>query len=155
MKKSEKREQLVRAIQEFASQEGLSPADFVRTVHKNGGDVSESTLRRMLNADPTKENFSFDALQQTSKALFDVDKRPTPVENINSAEEAEMEALRAVTSLTDVALQEAQNKITQLELSLAETEKKLLQMAELSDFYKQQMIAKDNQIERLWKLIEK
>lgn len=155
MKKSEKREQLLRAIQEYVSREGLTPADFVRIVHKHGGDVSETTLRRMLNADANTSNFSFEALQQATKALFDVDSAPIPAEDINSAATAEMEALRAVTSLTDSAFQEAQEKILQLETQLAETEKKLEQLIELSDFRKQQMTEKDRQIERLWKLLEK
>lgn len=155
MKKSEKREQLLRAIQEYVTQEGLTPADFVRLVHKRGGDVSDSTLRRMLNSDAETRNFSFEALQQATKALFGVDSAPIPVEDINSAEAAEMEALRAVTSLTDSAFQEAQEKISQLETQLAEMEKKLEQLIELSDFRKQQMTEKDRQIDRLWKLIEK
>ena len=155
MKKSEKREQLLRAIQEYVTQEGLTTADFVRLVHKRGGDVSDSTLRRMLNSDAETSNFSFEALQQATKALFDVDSAPIPAENINSAEAAEMEALRAVTSLTDSAFQEAQERIAQLETKLAEAEKKLEQLIELSDFRKQQMTEKDRQIERLWKLLEK
>ncbi len=155
MKKSEKREQLVRAIQEYVIQEGLTPADFVRLVHKRGGDVSEATLRRILNADASVTNFSFEALQQATKALFNVDSTPIPAEDINSAEAAEMEALRAVTSLTDSAFQEAQERIAQLETQLAETEKKLEQLIELSAFRKQQMTEKDKQIERLWKLLEK
>jgi DNA repair ATPase RecN len=155
MKKSEKREQLLRAIQEYVTQEGLTPADFVRLVHKRGGDVSDSTLRRMLNSDAETRNFSFEALQQATKALFGVDSAPIPVEDINSAEAAEMEALRAVTSLTDSAFQEAQERIAQLETKLAEAEKKLEQLIELCDFRKQQMTEKDRQIDRLWKLIEK
>lgn len=155
MKKSEKREQLLRAIQEYVTQEGLTPADFVRLVHKRGGDVSDSTLRRMLNSAVETSNFSFEALQQATKALFGVDSDPIPAENINSAEAAEMEALRAVTSLTDSAFQEAQEKISQLETQLAEAEKKLEQLIELCDFRKQQMTEKDRQIERLWKLLEK
>lgn len=155
MKKSEKRQQLLRAIQEYVTQEGLTPADFVRLVHKRGGDVSDSTLRRMFNADAETTNFTFEALQQATKALFNVDSSPIPVEDINSAEAAEMEALRAVTSLTDSAFQEAQEKISQLETQLAEMEKKLEQLTELSDFRKQQMIEKDRQIERLWRMLEK
>ena len=155
MKKSEKREQLLRAIQEYVVQEGLTPADFVRIVHKRGGDISETTLRRMLNADANTSNFSFEALQQATKALFDVDSSPIPAEDINSAEVAELEALRAVTSLTDSAFAEAQVKITQLEKQLAETERKLEQLIELSAFRKQQMIEKDRQIEKLWRMIEK
>lgn len=155
MKKSEKREQLLRAIQEYVVREGLTPADFVRLVRKRGGDVSDSTLRRMLNADAETTNFSFEVLQQVTKALFNVDGSPIPEKDINSAEVAEMEALRAVTSLTDSAFQEAQERIAQLETKLAETEKKLEQLIELSDFRKQQMTEKDKQIERLWKLLEK
>ena len=155
MKKSEKRQQLLRAIQEYVTQEGLTPADFVRLVHKRGGDVSDSTLRRMFNADAETTNFTFEALQQATKALFNVDSSPIPVEDINSAEAAEMEALRAVTSLTDYAFQEAQEKISQLETQLAEMEKKLEQLTELSAFRKQQMIEKDRQIERLWRMLEK
>jgi uncharacterized coiled-coil protein SlyX len=57
--------------------------------------------------------------------------------------------------LTDSAFQEAQERIAQLETKLAEAEKKLEQLIELSDFRKQQMTEKDKQIERLWKLLEK
>lgn len=155
MKKSEKREQLVRAIQEYVAQEGLSPADLVRMVHNKGGDISESTLRRILKADAAKDNFSFEALQQATKALFNVDSSPIPAEDINSSDVAEMEALRAVASLTDSEFQEAQKRIAYLENQLAIAEVKLAQLAEIADFRKQQMVEKDGQIERLWRMLEK
>ena len=165
MKKSQKREQLVSAIQEYVAQEGLSPADFIRIVHKRGGDVSATTLRRILKADLSSDNFSFEALQEASKALFNVDRSPIPPEDINSPEAAEIEGLRAVTALTDAAFQEAQEKITILEKQLAEAlerlsvlsdaELKVTQLQELCEFRKQQMIEKDKQIDNLWRLIEK
>lgn len=165
MKKSQKREQLVSAIQEYVAQEGLSPADFIRIVHKRGGDVSDTTLRRILKADLSSDNFSFEALQEASKALFKVDSSPTPIEDINSPEVAEIEGLRAVTALTDAAFQEAQEKIAILEEQLTEAlerlsvlsgaELKVTQLQELCEFRKQQMIEKDKQIDNLWRLIEK
>lgn len=155
MKKSQKREQLVSAIQEYVAQEGLSPADFVRIVHKRGGDVSETTLRRILKADLSSDNFSFEALQEASKALFNVDRSPIPPEDITSPEAAEIEALRAVASLTDSEFQDAQKRIAELERQLAEANEKLNQLTELAAFRKQQMIEKDKQIDNLWRLIEK
>lgn len=171
MKRSEKREQLVRAVQEYVAQEGLSPADFIRIVHNRGGNVSGSTLRRIIKADEF-DNFSFESLQEASKALFKVDSSPTPLEDINSPEAAEIEALRAVASLTNSEFEDAQKRIAELEKHLAEAneklsqfaalenqltaaEEKLVQLVELSAFYKSQMIEKDKQIDNLWRMFEK
>lgn len=155
MKKSEKRQQLLRAIQEYMSQEGMSPSDLYRRVQERGGGVSDSTIRRIAKAEADKENFSLEVLQTVTNALFGIDDKPIPAEDISSPEVAEREALKAVSVLTDVALQEAQDKIANLEKRLAEAESKLLNLAEIADFRKQQMIEKDRQIERLWLMIHK
>lgn len=155
MKKSEKRQQLLRAIQEYMAQEGMTPSDLYRCVLERGGGVSDTTIRRMAKAEADKENFSLEVLQTVSNALFGIDDKPIPVKDISSPEVAEREALKAVTVLTDVALQEAQAKIAQLEARLTEAENKVRQLTELADFRKQQMIDKDKQIERLWSMIDK
>ena len=155
MKKSEKRQQLLRAIQEYMSQEGMSPSDLYRRVQERGGGVSDSTIRRIAKAEAEKENFSLEVLQTVTNALFGIYDKPIPAEDISSPEVAEREALKAVSVLTDVALQEAQDKIAHLELSLAEVRKRLLELEEIADFRKRQMIDKDKQIERLWAIIDK
>lgn len=155
MKKSEKRQQLLRAIQEYMAQEGMSPSDLYRRVLERGGGVSDTTIRRMANANAEKENFSLEVLQTVTNVLFGLDDKPIPAKDISSPEVAEREALKAVSVLTDVALQEAQEKISELETKLAEAEMKLKQLITLSEFRREQMTEKDKQIERLWKLLEK
>lgn len=155
MKHSEKRQQLVRAIQEYISQEGWSPADFFHHISEKGADISESTARRIAKADPATENFSLDVLQRVSSALFGVNDKPIPAAEIDSAELAEREALRAVNALTDAALQDALGKIASLESRLEEAETKILKLVELAAFRKSQMIEKDRQIERLWSFVDR
>lgn len=155
MKKSEKRQQLLRAIQEYMAQEGMTPSDLYRCVLERGGGVSDTTIRRIAKAEADKENFSLEVLQTVTNALFGITDKPIPAEDISSPEVAEREALKAVSVLTDVALQEAQAKIAQLEVQLAEADRKILQLTEIAEFRKQQMIDKDRQIERLWAMVEK
>ena len=155
MKKSEKRQQLLRAIQEYMAQEGMTPSDLYRRIVERGGGVSDSTVRRIAKAEVDKENFSLEVLQTVSNALFGITDKPIPAEDISSPEVAEREALKAVSVLTDVALQEAQLKISQLETQLAEAHKTIEQLTELAEFRKEQMTEKDTQIERLWGLVGK
>lgn len=155
MEKSQKRQQLVIAIQEFAAQKGMGPADVYRLCLDRNADVSESSVRRILKADPDKENFSFDVLQRVSGALFNVNAQPVPAEQIDSAAMAEREALRAVSALSDAALQEAQGRIAQLEAQLAAANNALQDMSErkqhfkdLYEEFRQQSHIKDEQIAR-------
>ena len=169
MKKSEKRQQLLIAIQEYINQEGLTPSDVFRIVNEKGGGVSESSVRRICKADAEKENFSLEGLHRVSAALFGVNDRPIPVEDIITSEVAEMEALRAVASLTDSALQESNDRIASLESQLADALEKIAKLEQLlsdseirsqklidlASFRKQQMIEKDRQISRLWDMVSK
>ena len=115
MEHSIKRQQLVIAIQEFAKAEGKSAADIFRQAVEKGCDVSESTIRRIIKANPEEEKFSFEVLQRVSSALFDVNAMPLSAENIDTPETAELEGLRAVSVLSDVALKEANGRIEALE----------------------------------------
>ena len=92
-------------------------------------------------------------MQRVSSALFGVNDKPIPAAEIDSAELAEREALRAVNALTDAALQDALGKIASLESRLEEAETKILKLVELAAFRKSQMIEKDRQIERLWSFV--
>lgn len=155
MEHSIKRQQLVIAIQEFAKAEGKSAADIFRqAVEKNCG-VSETTIRRILKADPEKENFSFDVLQRVSSALFDVNAMPLSAEKIDTPETAELEGLRAVSVLADAALQEAQERVKELEHLLVDANEKISQLTEIASFRKSQMIAKDCQIASLLNMLER
>ena len=154
MRKAERIQQLVRAIQEYVVQEELSPADLFRIVTERGADVSESTVRRIAKAEPGKENFNIDVLQRVSTALFRVNDSPLPADEIDSPELAEREALRAVTALTDAALKEAQTRIAQLEEKLSLAETRNAELVDLVSFLKQQLTEKDRQMEKLWQLIK-
>ena len=154
-RKHEKRVQLVRAIQEYIQQEDMSPTDLYKVVTENGGDVSETTIRRIAKADPEMENFSLDVLQRVSAALFKVNEEPIPVEKIDSAELAEKEALRAVTALTDAALQEAQARIVQLEAELSEANFKIEQLTDLNHLWKEQMIERGKQVSILLSILNR
>lgn len=149
MEKSIRRQQLVSAIQEYAQQKGMGAPDVLRLCADRRCDVSESTIRRILKADPSRVNFSFDVLQRVSNALFAVDATPTPPTEITSSEEAEREALKAVNVLADAALKEAEEKIIQMEKQLDEARQKIVSLEELAEFRKAQMLEKDNQINKL------
>lgn len=183
MERNIKRQQLVSAIQKFVKEEGLGANDVLRRVSDKGCDVSESTIRRILKADPEKENFSFEVLQRVSNSLLNVNALPLPPEEINSPEAAEREALRAVAGLSDVALQDKQETITELEIrlleanktierleaaiaeanrhygsievQLAETRQKLAELAELAAFRREQLITKDSQMTKLLEMLDK
>lgn len=153
MKKSERRQQLLRAVQEYMTQEGLTPSDVYRRVLDHGGGVSDSTIRRIAKADWQTENFSLDVLQRLTDVLFGITDKPKTAAEIDTPAEAEREALKAVTALTDVALREAQSRIAELEKLLADSTAKIEQLAELAAFRKSQMLEKDKQIERLWRML--
>ena len=150
MEMSLRRQQLVTAIQEFAAQKGMGAADVLRLCSDRRCDVSESTIRRILKANPSRENFSFDVLQRVSTALFEVDATPTPANEITTSEEAEREALKAVNVLADVALKEAEKQIAQLEKQLQDAEAKIEHLIDVAEFRKAQLIEKDKQIDRLF-----
>ena len=153
MEMSLRRQQLVTAIQEFAAQKGMGAADVLRLCSDRRCDVSESTIRRILKANPSRENFSFDVLQRVSTALFEVDATPTPANEITTSEEAEREALKAVNVLADVALKEAEKQIAQLEKQLQDAEAKIEHLIDVAEFRKAQLIEKDRQIDRLFDLV--
>lgn len=162
MVRSEKRTQLLIAIQKFAKEEGLSASDLYRIVSERGCEVSESTIRRMVKADPETENFNFEILHSITRALFAVNAAPLPVEEIETPEVAEREALRAVAALSEVELQDTVKELDETSSRAAhykrEYEKSLETIAELkkiADFRKEQMIAKDAQIDRLLAIIER
>lgn len=162
MIRSEKRTQLLIAIQKFAKEEGHSGSDLYRIVSERGCEVSESTIRRIVKADPEKENFNYEILHSVTRALFAVNAAPLPVEEIETPEEAEREALRAVAALSDVELQDTVKELDETAHRAAhfkrEYEKALETIAELkkiADFRKEQMQAKDAQIDRLLRLLER
>ena len=169
MEKSLRRQQLVRAIQEFAAQEGMGAADVLRRVSERNCDVSASTIRRILKADAEKENFSVEVLQRLSAALFDIDAAPIPVEDIGSSEEAEREALKVMSAMQGSALQDAnielasaekrledaELKLAQMQKQLAEAEAKIAELTDLADFRRQQMVEKDRQMSRLLAIFDK
>ena len=155
MEKSIRRQQLVMAIQEYATQEGMGAADVLRTLSDRHCDVSESTIRRILKADASRENFSFDVLQRVSAALFDIAAAPIPPAEINTAEDAEREALRAVSALTEDALKEANGKIAQLEKQLAAAMTEIEKLADLAAFLKQQTLEKGAQISKLLDMLDR
>lgn len=155
MEKSIRRHQLVSAIQEYAMQEGMGPPDVLRLCAERHCGVSESTIRRILKAETSKENFSFEVLQRVSNALFAVDATPTPPTEITSSEEAEREALKAVNVLADAALKEAEEKISLLEKQLDEAQKKIVSLEDLAEFRKAQMLEKDKQISKLLDVLGK
>lgn len=155
MERSIKRQQLVIAIQKYAEENGYGAADMYRIVNERGGDVSETTIRRILKADAEKENFSFEVLNRVSSSLFAVNAIPIPADEMDTAEVAEREALRAVTALSDLALQEANAKIAELERKLAGAEKTIAQLLDIAAFRRQQMEVKDLQINKLLAVLEK
>lgn len=155
MEHSIKRQQLVIAIQEFAKAEGKSAADIYRQAVEKGCDVSESTIRRIIKANPEEEKFSFEVLQRVSTALFDINAMPLTAEKIDTPETAELEGLRAVSVLSDAALKEANGHIENLEVELNEANRKIAQLTEIAEFRKQQMIVKDVQIQALLRLLER
>ena len=155
MKKSERRQQLLCAVQEYMAQEGLTPSDVYRRVLDQGGGVSDSTIRRIAKADWQTENFSLEVLQRLTDVLFGITDKPKTAEEINTPAEAEREALKAVSALTDAALQEAQSRIEELEKLLSDSAAKIEQLAELAAFRKAQMLEKDKQIAHLWGLVGK
>ena len=150
MEKSIRRQQLTTAIQEYVQQRGMGAADVLRLCSDRRCDVSESTIRRILKANPSRENFSFDVLQRVSTALFEVDATPTPANEITTSEEAEREALKAVNVLADVALKDAEKQIAQLEKQLLEAEAKIAHLIDVAEFRKEQLMEKDRQIDRLF-----
>lgn len=155
MEKSIRRQQLVSAIQEYAQQKGMGAADVLRLCAERHCDVSESTIRRVLKADASKENFSYEVLQRVSNTLFEVDATPTPPTEINSSEEAEREALKAVNVLADAALKEAEEKLAQTEKLLHEAQQKIAGLEDLAEFRKSQMVEKDKQINKLLDVLGK
>ena len=155
MHKSQKKIQLVQAIQEYVGQNDLSAGDLFRLLMAKGADVSETTIRRIVKADAVQENFSLDVLQRVSSALFGVNDSPLPAEEIDSSELAELEGLRAVNALTNAALKEAQAVISQLEKNILQTDIKITELTELCDFFKSQLNEKDRQIDKLLNLLEK
>lgn len=153
MKKSARRQQLLHAIQEYVTQEGLTASDVHRLVVKANSDVSISSIQRIITANVETANFTLDVLRGVSTALFGVNDKPITAE-LSSPDEAEKEALRAVVALNDAALQEARERISQLETQLAEATKMVDQLTELASFRKAQMAEKDKQIDRLWGMIK-
>lgn len=154
MKKSARRQQLLHAIQEYVAQEGLTASDVHRLVLKANSDVSISSIQRIITANVETANFTLDVLRGVGEALFGVNDKPMASEDINSSDAAEKEALRAVVALNDASLQEARERIAQLETKLAEANKTIEQLTEIAEFRKEQMTEKDKQIDRLWSMIK-
>ena len=153
MERSIKRQQLIISIQEYAKKEKLNTTDMLYLVNERGGDISETTMRRILKADAEKESFSFDTLRRISAALFEVNACPIPAEDMKTAQEAELEALRAMSALTATELKDAQAKIALLEHELAEAKLKITELTEIADFRRRQMEEKDSEIHKLWGLV--
>ena len=162
MVRSEKRTQLLVAVQEFVKAEGIGASDLYRIVSDRGCGGSETTIRRIVKADPEKENFNFEILYSITRALFAVNAAPLPVEEIETPDVAEREALRAVAALSNVELQDTVKELDEISSQAAhykrEYDKALETIEELkkiADFRKEQMIAKDAQIDRLLAIIER
>ena len=80
---------------------------------------------------------------------------PVPAAEINTAEEAEREALRAVSALTEAALKDATDKISRLEQDLEAAQAKISKLSALADFFAKQNVEKDAQINKLLELLSR
>lgn len=145
-----KRQQLISSIQKFAEDNDYTPADMHRLVNSRGGDVSATTMRRILKG----EAVSIDTLRRVASALFDVNAAPLPAAEINTPQEAELEALRAVSALTNTELKDALTKLSLLQHELEEAKLKIVELSEIAAFRRHQMEEKDIQIHELLELIK-
>ena len=145
-----KRQQLISSIQKFAEDNDYTPSDMLRIVNNRGGDIAATTMRRALKG----EAVSIDTLRRITSALFDVNAAPLPVAEIKTPQEAELEALRAVSALTNTELKDAQTKINLLEHELNEAKLKIAELLEIAAFRRRQMEEKDAQIHELLGLMK-
>lgn len=149
MERAIKRQQLIISIQKYAEDNDYTARDMLKIVNDRGGDISETTMRRILNG----EAVSIDTLRRVTAALFGVNASPLPADELNSPEVAEREALRAVSALSNTELKDAQTKIALLEHELAEAALKIAELTEIAIFRRKQMEEKDAEIHRLWELV--
>jgi hypothetical protein len=151
MERTIKRQQLIVSIQKYAEENDYSASDMLKIVNERGGDISDTTMRRIIKG----ESVGFDTLRRVSAALFDVNATPLPAAEVDTAQLAELEALRAMAALTEVALKDANAKVEKLEQKLAEADKQLEAVTGIAAFRRQQMVEKDAQIAKLLDLLSK
>jgi hypothetical protein len=151
MERAIKRQQLIVSIQKYAEENDYTASDMLKIVNERGGDISDTTMRRIIKG----ESVGFDTLRRVSAALFDVNATPLPAAEVDTAQLAELEALRAMAALTEVALKDATAKVEKLEQELAEADKKLEAVTGIAAFRRQQMVEKDAQIAKLLDLLSK
>ena len=151
MERTIKRQQLIVSIQKYAEENDYSASDMLKIVNERGGDISDTTMRRIIKC----ESVGFDTLRRVSAALFDVNATPLPVAEVDTAQLAELEALRAMAALTEVALKDATAKVEKLEQELAEAGKQLEAVTGIAAFRRQQMVEKDAQIAKLLDILSK
>jgi hypothetical protein len=94
-------------------------------------------------------------MAKAMKCPFDVNATPLPAAEVDTAQLAELEALRAMAALTEVALKDATAKVEKLEQELAEAGKQLEAVTGIAAFRRQQMVEKDAQIAKLLDLLSK
>ena len=151
MERAIKRQQLIISIQKYAEENDYTASDMLKIVNDHGGDISETTMRRIIKG----EGVSIDTLRRVTAALFDVNAAPLPATQMTTPQEAELEALRAVSALSNTELKDAQTKIALLEHELAEAKLKIAELTEIAVFRRHQMEEKDAEIHRLWELVGK
>lgn len=151
MERTIKRQQLIVSIQKYAEENDYSASDMLKIVNERGGDISDTTMRRIIKG----ESVGFDTLRRVSAALFDVNATPLPAAEVDTAQLAELEALRAMAALTEVALKDATAKVEKLEQELAEAGKQLEAVTGIAAFRRQQMVEKDAQIAKLLDILSK
>lgn len=149
MERAIKRQQLIISIQKYAEENDYTASDMLKIVNDHGGDISETTMRRIMKG----EGVSIDTLRRVTAALFDVNAAPLPATQMTTPQEAELEALRAVSALSNTELKDAQTKIALLEHELAEAKLKIAELTEIAVFRRHQMEEKDAEIHRLWELV--
>ena len=149
MERAIKRQQLIISIQKYAEENDYTASDMLKIVNDHGGDISETTMRRIIKG----EGVSIDTLRRVTAALFDVNAAPLPATQMTTPQEAELEALRAVSALSNTELKDAQTKIALLEHELAEAKLKIAELTEIAVFRRHQMEEKDAEIHRLWELV--
>ena len=151
MERAIKRQQLIISIQKYAEENAYSASDMLKIVNDRGGDISDTTMRRTLKG----ESVGFDTLRRISAALFDVNATPLPAAEVDTAQLAEIEALRATAALAEAALKDSISIVEKLEQELAEADRKLEAVTEIARFRRQQMLEKDVQIAKLLDILAK
>lgn len=149
MERAIKRQQLIISIQKYAEENDYTACDMLKIVNDHGGDISETTMRRIIKG----EAVSIDTLRRVTAALFDVNAAPLPAAEMTTPQDAELEALRAVSALSNTELKDAQTKIALLEHELAEARLKIAELTEIAAFRRHQMEEKDAEIHKLWELV--